>query len=338
MPLGAAFLYALGSVFLKRSLQDGACRHQTFHLTNFAIGLAFAPLLLLERGDPRWDLWHQPLIVTAFFFSGMWLSFEAIRRGDVSLVTPLMGTKVVFVALVVAFFTRGSDGIGLWIAAFLTATGVFLMGFREFRRSAAGHLAAIAAALLGALVFACCDVLVQSWSESFGAMTFLALSSIGVGACSVLMWLFQGRPKLTPNQPGAGYLIWGASLVGIQAVALGLSLSFMNDATGINVAYATRGLWALALIGVIGHWFGNHERHSAGVTFRWRVAGACLITTALVLAIVTRAQEPDDSIPRSALSLSRPSSFTNSTSTSSSIGNATPEKLESTRNRARNQD
>lgn len=286
IPVAAAAVYSFSSLLMKRGLRDGATMKQAFHVSNFAVSLVFAPLLLLETGEVHWEQWLHPLLVTAAFFVGTWLTFLAIQHGDVSLVTPLMGTKVVFVALGMAVLARQMPSWILWIAAALTATGVFLMGAGEFTRQARGHAGSVIAALMSAAVFAVCDVWVRMWSQAFGAMTFLAVSSMGIGVVSFALWLAQGRPSLRMSGGSSRFILWASLLIGIQAVAMGVALSLIDDATGINVAYASRGLWAILLVGLIGPRFGNHERHTSGKAFRWRVAGTILLTTAVILAVV----------------------------------------------------
>jgi len=99
LPLAAAVIYSLGSIVVKRALKDGVTMDQSFHLTNFVVGLVFLPLLFFEETVLKWlEVWRS-LIMGSMFFAGNWLTFVAIKRGDVSLVTPIMGTKVVFVAV-----------------------------------------------------------------------------------------------------------------------------------------------------------------------------------------------------------------------------------------------
>jgi drug/metabolite transporter (DMT)-like permease len=95
----------------------------------------------------HWELLHQPLLVMVAFFLGTWLTFVSIRLGDVSLVTPLMGTKVVFVAVGVVVFAGKMPPLALWIAAGLTATGIFFMGVGDFGKAAKGHVPAVITAL-----------------------------------------------------------------------------------------------------------------------------------------------------------------------------------------------
>ena len=49
MPFGAAIIYAVASVLLKRALKEGAKSDQTFHFTNFAISLVFLPFFFFEK-------------------------------------------------------------------------------------------------------------------------------------------------------------------------------------------------------------------------------------------------------------------------------------------------
>lgn len=291
LPLAAAFFYALGSVYVKRGLEEGASMDQSFHLTNFAIGVIFSPLFLLETQDVQWHLFYQPAITGLAFFFGGWLTFVAIRRGDVSLVTPLMGTKAVFVAIGITLLAGRSPSVSLWIAASLTAFGIFLMGAKNLHAREPGFIPVAAAALLSAATFALCDVFVRMWAEPFGAMTFLAISSVGVGVISIPVWLFQNRKSkhsLIPAQPARKFILWGAGLIGFQAVFLGLVISYVDDATGINVVYASRGLWTIALVGLVGHHLGNHERHTAGAAFWWRAIGTLLLTIGIVIAVFAR--------------------------------------------------
>lgn len=290
LPIASAAVYAFSSLLMKRGLRDGATMTQAFHVSNIAVGLIFSPLLLLETGEVHWEQIHHPLLVTAAFFLGSWLTFLAIRHGDVSLVTPLMGTKVVFVALGMALLARQIPPLALWIAAAFTATGVFLMGAGDFGKKAHGHVGSVIAALLSAAVFGICDVWVRMWSEAFGVMTFLAISSMGVGVISAAMWLLQGRPSLRMTGGSGRFILWASGLISMQAVVMGLALSYIDDATGINVAYASRGLWAILLVGAVGPWFGNHERHTSGRAFGWRIAGTVLLTIAVILAVVARSQ------------------------------------------------
>lgn len=288
LPLASAIVYALGSILIKRALKEGVTMDQSFHLTNFAVGIMFLPLFFLETSPIDWSLIWKPALMGLTFFVGTWLTFVGIKRGDVSMVTPIMGTKVVFVALGVVVLTREMPSFALWIAAILTAFGILIMGMADMKKGQ--YLVfTILITLLSAAVFGLCDVLVSWWSPSFGAPTFLATGSLVVGVISGLLWFFQGRPNLKLPKSCGVWAWWGAFCVGLQAIGMGISLSFFDDATGINVVYASRGLWVIVLVVVFGVALGNSEHRDKGKAFLWRVAGTVLLTVAVIIAVMDRA-------------------------------------------------
>lgn len=288
LPLAAALIYALGSIIIKRALKEGATMDQSFHLTNLVLGGMFLPLLFFGRGAIDWSLMWKPLLIGAAFFFGHWLTFFAIRRGDVSLVTPLMGTKVIFVAIGVVLLTGERLSGPLWIAAILTTVGIFVMGMADLRGGS--HLVfTIFVTISSALVFGVFDVLVSWWAADFGALTFLALGMGSVSVYTLIMWLFQGRPALLPRRKAANWTWWAAAMIALQAITIGVALSFFKDATGINVVYASRGLWVIILLVVFGGMLGNSERHEIGRGFLWRIGGTVILTVAIIIAVADRA-------------------------------------------------
>lgn len=288
LPLFAAIFYAFGSITLKRALRDGVGMRQLFHFSNIVLGLMFLPLLLHGAGSAHWTEIWRPLLMGTIFFAGNWLTFLAIRRGDVSLVTPLMGTKVVFVALGVVLLTGRSPSVVLWGAAALTTISIFVMGLTDIKM---GNrlLFTIITALSSAAIFAFSDVMVSAWAAKFGALPFLAIGCGTVGLWSAVIWFFQGRPDFFPRGDGATAAWWGAVLIAIQAMILSFALAFFDDATGLNIVYTSRGLWVIALVMAFGAALGNNEHRDSGRAFLWRVLGTVLLTIAIVIAVLDRA-------------------------------------------------
>lgn len=286
-PLVAAIVYALGSIVIKRALGLGVTMDQSFHITNLFVGLVFLPLLFFEQKEIDWTLVWKPMVMGAVFFLGNWLTFLGIKRGDVSLVTPIMGTKVVWVAIGLVLLTGQIPSRALWIAALLTAMGIFVMGLGDLKSGS--HLVlTVSLTLSSAALFGICDVLVNWWSASFGAPTFLSIGSMTVALFSIGMLAFRGKPSLVLAVSLRKWAWWGGFLIGIQAIAMGMSLSHFPDATGINVVYASRGLWVIVLVVVLGPILGNSEHRESGRAFWWRVLGTVILTTAIVIAVVDR--------------------------------------------------
>ena len=289
IPLAAAALYALASILIKRSLGDGVTMDQSFHLSNLVLGVVFLPLLFIEPKEIEWSALWMPGLQSLVFLTATWLTFLSLKRGDVSLVTPLMGTKVVFVAIGMTFLTGRSPGPALWIAAVLTALGIFIMG-RGDMHGGRHVVFTIVVTLLSAAFFGLHDVILNSWGNSFGALAFLSLTCIGVAFGTLIIWGFQGRPGLKIQSKHASRLWWGVTLMGFQSLVLGLALGYFDDATGINVMYASRGLWVIVLVILLGHRLGNREHKQPGKAFSGRVIGTVLLTVAIVIAVLAKSR------------------------------------------------
>src|SRR5436189_5177842 len=130
-PLVAALAFALGSMVYKRAYAEGATVAHTAILNNVVIGIIFLPLLALETRPIPWETWQQPVFTSFVYVLGHVLNVVALRVGDVSLATPLLGAKIIFVAIVgwVIFGAQLSGNV--WAAAALATIGVAMMGYTE---------------------------------------------------------------------------------------------------------------------------------------------------------------------------------------------------------------
>src|SRR5688572_9007105 len=107
LALIAAIAFAVGSMVFKRAYDEGAGVAHTVIVNNVILALVFLPLLLFESRAIPWHEWYMPMLTGAAFAVGHLLNAIALRVGDVSVVTPLLGSKVIFVALL-AWFAFGS--------------------------------------------------------------------------------------------------------------------------------------------------------------------------------------------------------------------------------------
>src|SRR6187402_1420956 len=138
LPAVAAVVYTVASLFFKRGYSEGAGTMQTFHCTNLVAMPFFLPLFFVNPGYlPLSDLW-RPALTAALIYAGTLGTFAAIRRGDVSMVTPILGTKVLFVAIGVVTISEGTLSSGLWAAALLATAGIFFIGRPDLRPGRAG--------------------------------------------------------------------------------------------------------------------------------------------------------------------------------------------------------
>jgi drug/metabolite transporter (DMT)-like permease len=285
LPLIAAAMFAVGSLVFKRAFIEGANTRQAFHISNIVLGAFYLPLLFVERARIPWSEIWQPAIVGLCLFVGGFASLAAIRRADVSLVTPLLGTKPLFVAAGTVLITALPVSIQLWAAAALTAAGIFVLGFRDMRIDRAGWAVASALVLASAASFAAADVLLQHWAVAFGGWAFLALFAVAVPFFTLAALPFERGPIFRLPACRLRWLALGSSIFAAQGVLMAIALGFFADATRVNIVYSSRGLWALLLVGPAAWWFGVPDGAVARGALRFRLAGTLMIIVAVVMAV-----------------------------------------------------
>ena len=249
------------------------------------LGLAFLPLLAFESRPIPWADWHMPVWAGLTFVVGHLLNVVSLRVGDVSVATPLLGSKVICVALVgwLVFGTRLNSA--RWLAAALATAGVVVMGLTDFHGTRRTCLTT-ATALGCAASFALIDTMIQAWGGGFGVWSFMALQCAAVAVFSVLLLPFFGRASLRAPARSWKWIALGAALSSVQALIITATIATSRDAAGVNVVYATRGLWSIALVWCVGHWLKNTERQTAGGRkMALRLAGAALILVAVLLTV-----------------------------------------------------
>lgn len=285
-PLLASVLYVIAALFLKRAQQLGAGTLRTTFCSNIAIAISFIALLPLGGNIPSWTLLWQPALVAFLFISGQAFTVLALAKGDVSVATPVLGAKTVFVAWFTTIILATQLPWQLWTAAFLSTAAIALFHFAPMGRTGSGsHLRTIVLSLLAAATYGIFDVLVQKWSPAWGAGRFLPIMfAIGaVMSCAFIPFF----PEPLRTIPRACYpsLLAGAALWALQSVALVSSVAIFGDATPINVVYSSRGVWSVIAVWLIGHWFANEEGMLDRRALLLRTVGAGMMAAAIVLVI-----------------------------------------------------
>jgi drug/metabolite transporter (DMT)-like permease len=285
-PLLAALLYALGAMVLKRSSELGVGLWRTTFVANLIVAGLFSVLWLL--GGPQVkveDLW-QPGLIALCLFAGQISQFLALEKGDVSVAVPVFGLKVILVAFLTPFLTGDSVGPKLWIAALLSVLGITLLNRKEAGQPPRNLGITLIAGGVGSICFAVFDVLVQKWGPHWGVGRLLpcifwinALLSFG------LIFRFSAPLSQVPRAAWP-WLTGGSALLGIQSIIFVSTLAVYGKATSANIIYASRGLMSVTLVWMVGHWFANTEQHLGPAVLRWRLAGAFMMMSAIVLVVV----------------------------------------------------
>jgi drug/metabolite transporter (DMT)-like permease len=285
LPLFAAILFALGSMVYKRAYDEGAGVIHAVVVNNVLLAIFFLPLFAFESRPMPWGEWYFPVLTGATFAIGHLLNVMSLRVGDVSVATPLLGAKVIFVALLAWLVFGWPLTAKQWIAAVLTTMGVFLMGLTDFKAGRRAGLTTVLA--LGcAAAFSLTDVMIQSWADRFGVFNFLPFQFVALAMFSLAMAPFFGLSSLRAPRGAWPWILAATALSALQAILITAAIGIWRDAAAVNVVYATRGLWSVALVWCVGHWLKNTERHTAGRrAMALRLVGAALILVSVALAV-----------------------------------------------------
>jgi len=163
LPLFAAIVYVVAALLLKRASDLGADVWRSTRIINYTQALLAVPFWLLGGTIPSPSLWWQPVVAGALFFAGQVFTLLALTTGDVSVATPVLGLKIVLVALLSVVLIGDPIGARLWTAAALSSIAITLLNLspgHSHRRVAR----TIVLAALGAAAYASFDVLVQKFS------------------------------------------------------------------------------------------------------------------------------------------------------------------------------
>jgi drug/metabolite transporter (DMT)-like permease len=284
LPLLAAFIYAGGALLAKRSAELGVGVWRTAFVANLVGAVVFLPLLALG-GEILADRWWQPVLAGFVFAVGQWLTFLALDTGDVSVATPVLGLKILFVALLVT--AAGTEPLrpALWMAALLATAGIALLNRRA--SPAAHHRVGrtILTAGSAAAAFAVFDVIIQTWAPAWGAgrfvpLTMLAAAVFGFG----FIPLFRAPLRAIPRAAWP-WLLAGTAIMALQSALFVLTVAQWGQVASANVLYSSRGLWSVVLVGLFGHWVRSREQHVGRAILLWRLAGATLMMAAIALTL-----------------------------------------------------
>ncbi len=287
LALLSAFSNAISTLLLKHAYAKGARSYQQLIIVNglqaplFGILLLFAPPI---GAIPVGTLLGYPLLGTFTYLVAQFVTLLAIRHGDVSIQTPIMGTKVVFVSILSVILLGADLSADLWIGSVATMIAIFLLGLSATRGSGF-TIAGVALALASAASFAAMDIILVAGSRQLHPFIFMPIMMTGaslVGSIPLLL-----RPKLVfPFPPsGRGALFVSGVFMALQSVAIAVAISVFRNPTLVNIVYGTRGLWSILLIVLVGKHLGNREHDIGAPRMAMRFAGAGVLLAALVLVL-----------------------------------------------------
>ena len=304
LPLASGAGYVAAVLLIKRASTHGVGLWRTAFVSNVAMGLCFSALWLLGGRELVWSELWQPAVGGALFLAGQVFTFMAMD-GDVSLATPVLGLKILFVAAASSLLVAETVRPAWWIAAALCTAAIALLQSSPRAASPAPALAnhaasasatpsparqhprrTIVCAALAALCFAITDVLVQRFAPAWGAGRYLPCMFGFLLIFSFALVPFFSAPLRAVPRAAWRWLGPGSVLLAVQASGMAYTLGAHGRATVANILYSTRGLWSVLAIGLLGAWLGTEgEQKLPRAVFRRRLFGAGLMLAAIALAV-----------------------------------------------------
>jgi drug/metabolite transporter (DMT)-like permease len=282
---GVAFVYALAAVFSKGALEKGCGILRLSFVMNFLFALIFSLALAWRVEAVDLAKLYLPVVAGALFFVGHVFTFAAIRMGDVSLQTPIMGTKAIFVALIAVVTGVQEVNFALGIAAVLAALAVALLGFSGGRAEKVGLT--ISLSLVSAFSFACFDQMAGVFGGDFGKHSFLLIAMWVNAILSFTLMPFFNGPLRQIDRAAWPWVIAASLGMALQALVLTYTLASSGEVVVVNIIYSARGFFSVLLGLAIGILFTVRiEQMSRRVRIQ-RMIGAFIISVAIAIALTS---------------------------------------------------
>ena len=288
IPAVCAFLYVVAALMLKRAGALGVGPWRIGFIANWVMLFVYLPWGLWQpgaEGPMPADYW-QPALNALLFLGGQTFTFLALQKGDVSVTAPVMGTKVLMVALFTLVLRAGAVSTQWWVAAGLSTAAVGLLHFGEPHagRTRVGQTVMLTS--VSALSFSLGDVLLQKWSGAWGSGRYVTLMFLFTAIYTFAFVPFFRAPLRALDRRAWCWSGAGAVVLAVNNAAIAVAISVWKSPIAVNILYSLRGLFSVGLVWAIGHWFANEEQHLSPRVFRVRLAGAALMLTAIVLVLL----------------------------------------------------
>jgi drug/metabolite transporter (DMT)-like permease len=277
----AAFGYATAALMTKQALAKGAGILRISFVMNWVFVPVFACLLFTHSGNIPWEQIYFPVLTGLLFFLGQIFTFTAIRLGDVSLQTPVMGTKAVFAVLIAVLLGTEVVSLPMAFAALVAMLGVAFLGVSGDGAERVGLTLTLA--LLSSLFFAGSDTMVGYYAGDFGVPMFLFLTVLTNALLSTLLVPFFEKPLTQIPVAAWPWIGIGCLFMAGQALLLNYTLGRYQHVAAVNVIYSTRGLWSVLLGALALRLFYKSAPSAPSRIFFLRLAGALLMCVSIAI-------------------------------------------------------
>ncbi|MEZ6127879.1 MAG: DMT family transporter [Planctomycetaceae bacterium] len=286
-PLFSSITFVIGMMLVKKAIDRGASPWTGSFFGNLWLALVWAAVAIVRGEVIPSEAWGHAVIIGILFVLGQVFTYLAYQYGDVSVATPVFGVKVLMVAVLVSLVAGEQLPGMIWVAGAMATAGIILIQWSggHSQTTPARRRLAIVLALSAAFSLSLFDVSLQKWARDWNGYAFLPVMFGTAGILSLLFLPLVDGPKRLRSLKATRWMLAGTVLMALQATSMCFSLAEFGDAPRINIVYALRGLWGVLLAWLLAGTLGTGEAsHGRSVMLR-RLAGAVLLTAAVLIAI-----------------------------------------------------
>ncbi len=253
------------------------------HVIMGLFALVLFPFVIPQNWPPFMAIAPAMLGSVVFYFVGQIALMQALMHADASWVSPLLGLKIILLALITTSFLGRALNWLQWTAAGITVLATFSLGQSRGRFSGKA---------LAWVLFACCgysisDLCIKALADPLVESAGLLKGGLAGASMSYILAGIFGA-ALALSRPRAPAKVWlGAMPFAIAWFIAMLFLFACFAAIGVvygNIVQATRGIISVALGAMVAVAGLHHleERVSRGLLAR-RIMAAMLMAAAIAL-------------------------------------------------------
>lgn len=285
LPFLAAALYCASIMLVKCASASGRLSGvSALVINNFIAGAAFAPLIFVSPLPGDLVLLWQPLLVGLLCSAGNVATFICAERGEISLMTPIMGMKMIFVIVFAGAFLDAPLPSSIVAAGVICCVAVFIMGFERGSLKSRKIAFTVSLAVAACLCYAACDVLIQKFAPNFSKGAMVGFMTV-VMPFSVLPF----APRFLREAAASGRRelslgVAAGALMVLEMFLMILAISGPVGASLCNILYNTRGIMSIVFVYLLGRKFAPLKELS-GASAAQRAAGAAMILAAVFMVL-----------------------------------------------------
>ena len=285
-PLFSSFAFVIGITLAKQAIGKGASPWTAVFLGNVWLAIFCSGSAVASGEIVGTDAWPAAIGVGCLFLLGQVLTYLAFQHGDVSVATPVLGLKVLLVALLASVIAGEGLHGRIWVAAALASVGIGLVQTSGGNSEPRKRWLTIGLASAAALSLSLYDVSLQKAGGSWDASQFLPVVFIAALIISFGLLPWVDRPKRLKEHGALGWMLAGTCLMGLQSLSISYGLAAYGKAAEMNIVYSLRGLWGVLLAWMLAKWLHTNEGWLPRRTMVQRLLGAIVLVSAVIVALV----------------------------------------------------